>query len=239
MRSLARPSALAGSAPRHEKCGGRRVSLFVMKVTVGIPTFNRSGFLAQAIESVLNQTYHDFTLVICDNASDDDTAEVVHSYDDSRIVYRRHSINIGLNPNFNDLIKNVETESVVVLPDDDLLYPDYLGTVVAVLASHPKSRRRPHGVRPRGPHGEIVKRDIDLVGAGRPVAIESTEQFLERSMSTWMVNWASALFRTEAIRGAGALAEGRTGYGRAALLSHCSRLGFCRSRTFIGCHPVA
>ena len=203
MRSVRGPSAPAGSAPRREKCGGRRVSLFVMKVTVGIPTFNRSGFLAQAIESVLNQTYHDFTLVICDNASDDDTAEVVHSYDDSRIVYRRHSINIGLNPNFNDLIKNVETESVVVLPDDDLLYPDYLGTVVAVLASHPRVGVVHTACDLVGLTGEIVKRDIDLVGAGRPVAIESTEQFLERSMSTWMVNWASALFRTEAIRGAG------------------------------------
>ena len=49
-------------------------------VTVGIPTRNRSPLLGKAIASVLRQSYRDFTLVVSDNASDDDTASVVASF---------------------------------------------------------------------------------------------------------------------------------------------------------------
>ena len=71
-----------------------------MKLTVGIPTYNRSGLLREAIESVLAQTFTDFRLIVSDNASDDDTPEVVRSFDDERIDYLRTERNIGPIGNF-------------------------------------------------------------------------------------------------------------------------------------------
>ena len=64
-------------------------------VTVGIPTYNRSRLLERSIASVLRQSYHHFTLVVSDNASDDDTAAVVSSFRDPRVLYRPLQSNIG------------------------------------------------------------------------------------------------------------------------------------------------
>ena len=65
------------------------------KVTVIIPTYNRADIIEKSIKSVLDQTYEDFTLIIVDDCSKDNTEEVVHRIGDCRIVYHRLSENKG------------------------------------------------------------------------------------------------------------------------------------------------
>ena len=108
-----------------------------MDVTVGIPTYNRSRLLRRAIDSVLAQSHRDFTLIVSDNASGDDTAEVVGTYSDPRVVYRPLAENIGRPGNFNRIVELAETEFVVMLGDDDELQPDHLARTVDVLKSRP------------------------------------------------------------------------------------------------------
>ena len=72
-------------------------------VTVGIPTFNRAGLLRETIQSVLGQTYSNFRLIVSDNASTDETQEVVASLSDARLGYVRADKNIGM-IEFNRLI---------------------------------------------------------------------------------------------------------------------------------------
>ena len=110
-------------------------------VTVGIPTFNRARYLRESMASVLAQSYPDFRLLVCDNASTDATEETVRSFDDPRIDYVRSDENIGMIANFNRVIERAATELVVLLPDDDLLYPDHLRRTVEVLAGQRASRR--------------------------------------------------------------------------------------------------
>jgi glycosyltransferase involved in cell wall biosynthesis len=71
------------------------------RVTVVIPTFNRARFLPVAVDSVLAQTYGDFRLLIADNASTDETADIVARYDDARIDYVRRPENLGITANHN------------------------------------------------------------------------------------------------------------------------------------------
>lgn len=59
------------------------------KVTVAIPTYNRSRLLKEAMASVLAQDYLDFRVMVVDNASSDDTEQVVRSFADSRVTYSR------------------------------------------------------------------------------------------------------------------------------------------------------
>ena len=110
-----------------------RTDTHPVKVTVGIPTFNRAGWLSESIESVLAQTFADFRLIVSDNASDDGTPEVVRSFDDDRIHDVRSQRNVGSIGNFNRLIALAETEFLVLLPDDDVLYPGHLAAAVDVL----------------------------------------------------------------------------------------------------------
>ena len=107
------------------------------RVTVCIPTFNRSALLARTLESVLAQTYVDWVVEIADNASTDDTADVVAALADPRIRYRRNPENVGAARNFNILAARAETEYVLFLCDDDLMHPEMLEEAVAALDAHP------------------------------------------------------------------------------------------------------
>ena len=96
------------------------------RVAVCIPTFNRSAYLRRAIESVLGQTFGEYSILVSDNASSDDTAEVVAAFDDPRISYVRMDQNVGWLGNFNASLDRVDAEFVVVLGDDDQLLPTFL-----------------------------------------------------------------------------------------------------------------
>ena len=88
-----------------------------MLVSVCIPTYNYGRFLGQAIESVLAQTWGDFELVVCDNASTDDTQDVVASFRDERIRSYRNDANIGLFGNFSrclELARGELTEALAL-----------------------------------------------------------------------------------------------------------------------------
>lgn len=63
--------------------------------SIVMPTFNRAHLIERAIRSVLGQSFGDFGLVIVDDASTDHTEEVIHAFDDDRIVYVRRDANGG------------------------------------------------------------------------------------------------------------------------------------------------
>ena len=175
-----------------------------VRVTVGIPTFNRASLLRETVESVLAQTYTAFQLLICDNASDDDTMELVAAFADPRVRYVRSSENIGLIPNQNRVMELAETEYLVVLPDDDLLYPDHLAETVATLDRNQTVGFVHTAFDVIDATSQPTERSRMLLEAAGGLMIESGPAFLERSMrSPWTVCWPSALFRTEALTGAG------------------------------------
>jgi glycosyltransferase involved in cell wall biosynthesis len=110
-------------------------------ITVIIPTYNRSKQLKRAINSVLNQTFTNFIISVCDNASDDDTAGVVREMvkNDSRITYHRHEKNMDWMYNFNFGLKNVKTPFFCLIPDDDLILPDFFETALEGFKKFPEA----------------------------------------------------------------------------------------------------
>ena len=108
------------------------------RVTVLIPTFNRVKLLRRAIASVTRQSYSEISIIICDNASTDETELVVRelaSYDD-RIIYLRHPSNIGGLENFRHAFGLVQTPFFCVLSDDDFLTRDSIFDGVKVLKNN-------------------------------------------------------------------------------------------------------
>lgn len=108
------------------------------KVTIAIPTYNRAKFLGAAIKSVLGQTYTNFELLIVDNASTDDTKTVIASFKDRRIKYHKNSKNIGMMKNWNKCVELSIGKYLMILGDDDILYPDFLERSLAVHRENPK-----------------------------------------------------------------------------------------------------
>src|SRR6266567_151165 len=101
------------------------------RVAVFIPTYNRAGLLPHAVAGVLAQTHDDFELIVSDNGSTDGTPDAVASFDDPRLRYVRQEKNLGLLGNYNWFLDQVESDYALILPDDDLVYPELLERTVA------------------------------------------------------------------------------------------------------------
>jgi len=103
------------------------------KVAVIIPTCNRSTYLKRAIESVCAQTYTDFEIIVVDDASTDDTPEVVAQFRDKPIKYIRHAERKGGSAARNTGITHSQSEYIAFLDDDDEWLPEKLARQVSVL----------------------------------------------------------------------------------------------------------
>lgn len=105
------------------------------RVSIGLPVYNGSAHIEAAITSILSQTFGDFELLICDNASSDATQQICErlAAQDHRIRYIRHSVNLGAAANYNHAFKLACGDYFKWAAHDDLLAPRYLEACVDVL----------------------------------------------------------------------------------------------------------
>jgi glycosyltransferase involved in cell wall biosynthesis len=103
------------------------------KITVALLTYNRSKYLPDAIDSVLAQTFREFTLIILDNASTDNTQDIVRSYSDHRIVYIRNETNIGAFNNGLKAFSLADSEFLLIFHDDDIMKPKLLEYELSIM----------------------------------------------------------------------------------------------------------
>ena len=102
-------------------------------VSICVPTLNRASFLCECIQSILKQSYSNFQIIISDNASTDNTEEIVSSFSDDRISYFKNDKTIDLASNINRAIEHAKGEYITVFHDDDIMYPDNIKEKVEVL----------------------------------------------------------------------------------------------------------
>lgn len=107
-------------------------------VSVVIPAYNYAKFLPETIRSVLAQTHSDFELIVVDDGSTDDTADVVAAFSDSRIRYLWQR-NAGLPAARNTGIRNARHEFIGLVDADDLWWPQFLEKCLAQFALLPES----------------------------------------------------------------------------------------------------
>jgi len=105
------------------------------KVSVIIPTYNRANLLKRAIESVLNQTFQDFELIVVDDGSTDNTKEVVAEFQkrDPRIKYIWQENSGGPAKPINTGIKNSKGQYIAILESDDEWLPEKLEKHIEIL----------------------------------------------------------------------------------------------------------
>jgi len=108
-------------------------------VSVLIPSYNCARYLPETIESVLAQSFRDFELIICDNASTDGTERICREYAarDGRIRYHRNSTNVGAAGNYNLAFEKARGKFFKWASHDDKLTADYLGCCMRAFESAP------------------------------------------------------------------------------------------------------
>lgn len=108
------------------------------KVSVIIPAYHGAEHLGKAIQSVLNQTYADFELIIVNDASPDNTDEVVGRFNDPRIKYIVHEKNLGVNRARATGVMASSGGIIAFLDQDDFIHPEKLRMHVSLFEQHPE-----------------------------------------------------------------------------------------------------
>lgn len=96
------------------------------KVSVIIPTFNRGAMTVRAVQSVIEQTYADWECIVVDDASTDNTEELISGIGHDRVRYIRHETNLHASASRNTGIQAASGKYLAFLDDDDYWLPDKL-----------------------------------------------------------------------------------------------------------------
>ncbi|MBQ1281644.1 MAG: glycosyltransferase family 2 protein [Oscillospiraceae bacterium] len=111
-------------------------------VSVVMPAYNAEKYIAQSIRSVLEQTYRDFELIIVDDCSKDNTAEIIKTMaqQDDRIVFLPAEKNMGVSAARNRAVAHASGQWIAFLDSDDLWAPTKLEKQLALIESNPEAR---------------------------------------------------------------------------------------------------
>lgn len=107
-----------------------------VKFSICIPNYNYEKYIGETIQSVLSQTYQEFEIVIVDNASTDNSWEVIQSYKnkDSRINAYRNEYNVGFAPNLDKAAQKASNSFIIMLSADDTMKPAALEEYAQILS---------------------------------------------------------------------------------------------------------
>lgn len=109
------------------------------RVSVVVPAYNNAEYIGETIESILDQTFTDFELVIADHSSTDETLAVVEKYDDSRIRVLTTETGGGAKRNWDRVTAEATGELVKLVCGDDTIFPSSLEAQVAAFDEHPSA----------------------------------------------------------------------------------------------------
>lgn len=145
-------------------------------VSVIIPTFNRGYMLRRAIDSVLRQSYRDVEVLIADDGSTDDTAQIVRSY--GAPVRYFHQCNSGVSAARNLGLRHARGEFIALLDSDDTFFPWKLEAQVTLLRHHPEVGMVWTDMVAASESGEIVSRAYlrEMYSAHQQVRIEEISE---------------------------------------------------------------
>jgi glycosyltransferase involved in cell wall biosynthesis len=110
-----------------------------IKFSIAIPAY-KVDFLAACIDSILNQTYTNFELIILDDKSPYDVPAIVSQFNDPRITFLQNEVNVGaekLVNNWNYCLHQSEGDFFMMMGDDDTLEPDYLEEFLKLINKYP------------------------------------------------------------------------------------------------------
>ncbi len=135
-------------------------------VTIGIPNYNYAQYLEECISSVVNQTYSNIEILISDNASTDNSIDVIKSFNDPRIRYWVNKANLGVYPNWDLLVKEAKGEYFKILQADDFLDINYVTKCIEILVKNDADCAFP---------------GCNFIGSSQPTILPSNIGFYENS----------------------------------------------------------
>ncbi len=166
------------------------------EVTIVMSAYNSEKVVGRAIESVINQTFTDWCMLIVDDASTDGTRALLYSYaeKDGRITVIHNSENMGLAASLNKAISLVDSPLIARMDDDDECLPERLELQVSFMQNNPdvdvcgtgafyvgkNERHTRHPVIPPERHDELINAIFSAAPFIHPTVIY-TKEFIDRA----------------------------------------------------------
>ncbi len=169
------------------------------RISVGVPVYNGERYLATTLDSLLAQTFADFELIVCDNASTDRTEDIGRAYAarDPRVRYVRNPRNLGSTGNYRRAFELATGEYFRWSAADDLSGPEFLARCIQVLDAQPHVVLAYPKTRFIDESGKVVSEYDDRMHLQSPLPSERFQQVLER---LGYVNALYGLSRTAVLR---------------------------------------
>lgn len=176
-----------------------------MPLDILLPFWGDPALLQDAVRSVQAQSNDDWVLTVVDDAyPDPSVAEFFATLGDDRVRYHRNETNRGITDNYRRCLELAEHELVVFLGCDDLMLPNFVETVLAAHAAHPRAAVIQPGVQVIDEDGRVVRTLVDEVkkltmprGAGRR-CLEGEPLVANLLRADWMY-WPSLVMRREEV----------------------------------------
>lgn len=133
----------------------------MVKYNFLLPAY-KPDYFKLALDSILNQTYTDFKLIILDDCSPYDIKSIVDEFNDKRIVYQRNEVNLGGNnlvDCWNKLLSLADSEYVILASDDDVYEYNFLEVMDGLSNKHPKADLFRARVRAIDEEGKMIEKD--------------------------------------------------------------------------------
>lgn len=158
------------------------------KISFCFTTFKRHDYLKSTLESVKKQTFSDFEVIVSDNDPDQSGRETVESFD-QRFKYFPNNENLGMKKSFNRSLDRSSGEFIVMIADDDPVYPDMLETLINLSERYPN-----HGMYLGGCNWFCTEPDLAdfyncKVGVNSCLAHKKHEQIDEFNANDFLLNF--------------------------------------------------
>jgi glycosyltransferase involved in cell wall biosynthesis len=133
-----RRNKVQAAVSKYRKENFRENLLQMPAVSIVVTTFNRTGYLKQAIETVLSQTFTDFELLVCDDGGCQETKQLCESFHDERILHTVNPARLGIAMNSFAGISRARCDAIAFLNDDDRWTSDFLAHCAVPLLEDPE-----------------------------------------------------------------------------------------------------
>ena len=166
------------------------------EVSILLPVYNGSAFLESAIDSVLEQTFSDFELIVFDDCSSDDSVAIIERKckQDKRIRFFRNERNYGLFANYNRCLSEASGSLIKPFAQDDLLEPRCLERMTEVLHNDPEISLVACARNVCNEQGEIV-RSKPIFPNDRKIAGKEVILYNLISLSNWIGEPSLVMYR--------------------------------------------
>jgi glycosyltransferase involved in cell wall biosynthesis len=175
------------------------------QISVVMSAYNHDTFIKESIESILNQTFTDFELIIINDNSIDNTEDIIKSFNDKRITYIKNNINLGTTKSTNLGFKMTRGEYVCIICSDDILPNDSLEVRYNFIKKY----------NLEAVHTGLTRIENNIQTYIKPVKNNVIIYFIKQKPKNIGLNMATFLFKTQSLRKIGYLStKHNTKYNR-------------------------